>query len=161
MSISMDDVKVLREKTGISLAECRKALEEGVTMEGALEYLRARSGAMAAKKADRELGSHTVASYVHPTGSMGVMVDVMCETDFVSQHEEIRQLVKDIAMQVASMNPRYITRADASEGAEAELVLMEQPFVKDGSFTVQELIAQKIQKFGENIVIAQMTRFGK
>ncbi len=161
MSISMDDVKLLREQTGISLAECRKALEEGTTIEGALEYLRARSATMAEKKADRELESHTVAAYVHPTGSMGVMVDVMCETDFVSQHEEIRQLVKDVAMQVASMNPEFISKTDAPEGTEAELILMEQPFVKDPSFTVKELIAQKIQKFGENIVIAQMTRFGK
>ena len=160
MSISMDDVKALREKTGISLAECRKALEEGGTIEKAMDILREKSASVAAKKADRELGSHAVAAYVHPNGSMGVLVDLMCETDFVSQHEEIKQLARDVAMQVASMRPEYITIAEGGEGAEASLALMEQPFVKDDSLTIKDLVAQKIQKFGENIVIANMTRFG-
>ncbi len=174
--ISIEMVKELREKTGISIAECRKALEEsGGDMAKAIDFLKERSAAVAAKKSDRELGSHAVASYIHPTGGMGVLVDLMCETDFVSQNEEIKILAKDIAMQVASMNPRFIKREDITDAALAEikaeggddlearikeLVLLEQPFVKNGDLSVRDLIAQAIQKFGENIVIAHMTRYG-
>jgi len=178
MTISIEAVKELREKTGISIAECRKALEEtGGDMVKALDFLKERSVISAAKKSDRELGSHAVASYIHPTGGMGVLVDLMCETDFVSGNEEIKALAKDIAMQIASMNPLVIKREDITEEMMAtlkaeleegtdieakikEVTLFEQPFVKNPEVTVQGLIAQAIQKFGENIVIAHMTRYG-
>ena len=160
MAISMEDVKILREKTGISLAECRKALEEGGSLEAAMEVLKERSAAMAEKKSDRELSNHAVAAYIHPTGGMGVLVDIMCETDFVSQNEEVKQLARDVAMQIASMRPEFLRKEDAPEGTENDMILMEQTFVKDPSLSMKELIAQKIQKFGENIVIAHMTRFG-
>jgi len=178
MTISIEAVKELREKTGISIAECRKALEEtGGDMVKALDFLKERSVISAAKKSDRELGSHAVASYIHPTGGMGVLVDLMCETDFVSGNEEIKALAKDIAMQIASMNPLFIKREDITEEMMAtlkaeleegtdieakikEVTLFEQPFVKNPEVTVQGLIAQAIQKFGENIVIAHMTRYG-
>lgn len=178
MSISIEAVKELREKTGISLAECRKALEEtNGDFEKSLAFLKERSAIAAAKKSDRELGSHSVAAYIHPTGAMGVLVDVMCETDFVSNNEEIRNLAKDIAMQVASMNPIAIKREDLTEemteslkseleeGMDLEskikeVVLLEQPFVKNPEIKVGELLAQAIQKFGENIVVSNMVRFG-
>lgn len=178
MTISIEAVKELREKTGISIAECRKALEEtSGDMAKAFEFLKERSAIAAAKKSDRELGSHAVAAYIHPTGGMGVLVDLMCETDFVSQNDEIKTLAKDIAMQVASMNPMVIKRDDLTEemmnnlkaeleqGADLEskvkeIVLLEQAFVKNPELTIQGLIAQAIQKFGENIIIAHMTRYG-
>jgi len=178
MTISIEVVKELREKTGISIAECRKALEEtGGDIAKALDFLKERSVISAAKKSDRELGSHAVASYIHPTGGMGVLVDLMCETDFVSGNEEIKALAKDIAMQIASMDPLVIKREDITEEMMAilkskleegtdieakikEVTLFEQPFVKNSEVTVQGLIAQAIQKFGENIVIAHMTRYG-
>lgn len=175
MTISIEAVKELREKTGISLAECRKALEETQgDMAKALDFLKERSAVTAAKKSDRELGSHAVAAYIHPTGGMGVLVDLMCETDFVSQNEEIKALAKDVAMQVASMNPLVIKREQLTEEQKTALVvegvdieekikevtLLEQPFVKNPEMTVQGLIAQAIQKFGENIVIANITRYG-
>lgn len=178
MTISIEAVKELREKTGISIAECRKALEETQgDMDKALAFLKERSAITAAKKSDRELGSHAVASYIHPTGGMGVLVDLMCETDFVSQNEEIKALAKDIAMQVASMHPLVIKREDITEdmmatlkaeleeGADIEtkikeVTLFEQPFIKNPEMTVQNLVAQAIQKFGENVVVAHMTRYG-
>lgn len=178
MTISIEAVKDLREKTGISIAECRKALEEtSGDMAKALEYLKERSAVAAAKKSDRELGSHAVAAYIHPTGGMGVLVDLMCETDFVSGNEEIKALAKDIAMQVASMKPLVIKRDDITEemmatlkseleaGADIEskikeIALFEQPFVKNPDVTIGGLVAQAIQKFGENVVVAHMTRYG-
>jgi elongation factor Ts len=178
MTISIEAVKELREKTGISIAECRKALEETQgDMDKALAFLKERSAITAAKKSDRELGSHAVAAYIHPTGGMGVLVDLMCETDFVSQNEEIKSLAKDIAMQVASMNPLVIKREDITEDMMAtlkaeleegvdietkikEVTLFEQPFIKNPEMTVQNLVAQAIQKFGENVVVAHMTRYG-
>jgi elongation factor Ts len=178
MTISIEAVKELREKTGISLAECRKALEEtNGDLEKSLAFLKERSAIAAAKKSDRELGNHAVAAYIHPTGGMGVLVDLMCETDFVSQNEEIRTLSKDIAMQIASMNPLVIKREDLTEemmetlkseleeGVDIEskikeVTLLEQAFVKNPEIKVQELLAQAIQKFGENIVVSKMIRFG-
>ncbi len=178
MTISIEAVKELREKTGISIAECRKALEEtGGDMEKALEFLKERSAITAAKKSDRELGSHAVAAYIHPTGGMGVLVDLMCETDFVSGNDEIKALAKDIAMQVASMKPLVIKREDITEEMMAtlkaeleeggdieakikEVTLFEQPFVKNPDLTIGGLVAQAIQKFGENVVISHMTRYG-
>ena len=178
MTISIEAVKELREKTGISIAECRKALEEtSGDMEKALEFLKERSAITAAKKSDRELGSHAVAAYIHPTGGMGVLVDLMCETDFVSGNDEIKALAKDIAMQVASMKPFVIKREDITEEMMAvlkaeleeggdieakikEVTLFEQPFVKNPDLTIGGLVAQAIQKFGENVVISHMTRYG-
>ncbi|MFZ2151733.1 MAG: elongation factor Ts [Minisyncoccia bacterium] len=178
MTISIEAVKELREKTGISIAECRKALEEtSGDMEKALEFLKERSAITAAKKSDRELGSHAVAAYIHPTGGMGVLVDLMCETDFVSGNDEIKALAKDIAMQVASMKPLVIKREDITEEMMAtlkgeleeggdieakikEVTLFEQPFVKNPDLTIGGLVAQAIQKFGENVVISHMTRYG-
>lgn len=178
MTISIEAVKELREKTGISIAECRKALEEtSGDMEKALEFLKERSAITAAKKSDRELGSHAVAAYIHPTGGMGVLVDLMCETDFVSGNDEIKALAKDIAMQVASMKPLVIKREDITEEMMAtlkteleeggdieakikEVTLFEQPFVKNPDLTIRGLVAQAIQKFGENVVISHMTRYG-
>ena len=107
MDISTDQVKVLRDKTGVSIMQCRKALEEaGGDLEKAEVILRKKSGASADKKADRELGAGAIGSYVHD-GSIGAMVLLSCETDFVARNPEFPALAREIAMQVAATNPAF------------------------------------------------------
>lgn len=107
MEISTEQVKVLRDKTGVSIMQCRKALEEaGGDLEKAEVILRKKSGASAEKKADRELGAGSIGSYVHE-GTIGSMVLLSCETDFVARNPEFPVLAREIAMQVAATNPTY------------------------------------------------------
>ncbi len=110
-SISIDQVKSLRDQTGVSIMQCRKALEEaGGDTEKALVLLKKKSGEIAAKKGDRALGAGTVASYVHNTGSVGAMVVLSSETDFVAKNDEFRKLAYDIAMHIAAAKPEYARR---------------------------------------------------
>lgn len=145
MDITSDMVKELRDKTGISVMECKKALTEaGGDMAKALEVLSAKAAASAAKKADRVLGAGTVAAYTHATGQMGAMVLLSSETDFVSKNEEFAGLARDIAMHAAAMKPSNLEE------------LMQQPFIKDPSKTVADLISAATQKFGERV---ELTKF--
>jgi elongation factor Ts len=142
MEISMDAVKGLRDKTGVSVMQCRKALEEaGGDIEKAEVILRKRSGAAADKKADRELGAGAVATYVHG-GEIGAMVLLSCETDFVARNEEFPQLAREIAMQVAATNPSYLAETDIPEDAKeaARAVFIEE--VKDKPADMQEKILE-------------------
>ena len=117
-TITTEQVKDLRDKTGISVMQCRKALEEaGGDTEKAHIILRKKSGELSAKKADRTFGAGVVGAYVHATGSVGSMVTLMCETDFVANNEEFKVLVRDIAMHVTATNPKYGT-SDAITEAE-------------------------------------------
>ncbi len=146
MAISPDVVKELRDKTGISVMECKKALEEaGGDMTKALEILGKRALVMAGKKSDRELGAGTVQSYIHNTGQIGALIMLSSETDFVSKNDEFVALARDLAMQAAAMRP-----LDISE-------LLAQPFIKDATKTVADLISQATQKFGERIEVGMMT----
>lgn len=145
--INTDQIKELRTETGISVAECKKALEEaGGDMDKARAFLRERGTVMADKKADRELGAGTVGSYLHSNGAMGALVVLHSETDFVGGNPEFKSLAADLAMQVAAMMP-----ANREE-------LLTQPFIKDPSRTVDEMVKTAVQKFGERIEIGQMAR---
>lgn len=148
MAIEASAVKELRDKTGISMMECKKALEEAEgNMDKAMELLQARSSVIAAKKADRELGAGMVASYIHNTGQVGAMVLLVCETDFVSKNEEFGALARDIAMHVSAMR---------NEDVEA---LLSEQFIKDPSKTIKDLLAGATQKFGERVEIAKVSCF--
>jgi elongation factor Ts len=119
-SVSMAQVKELRERTGAGVVDCQKALtESGGNVEKAIDYLREKGLAAAAKRAGRAAAQGVVGSYIHGGGKIGVLVEVNCETDFVARTEEFQRLVKDIAMQVAAANPRYVRR-DEVPGAEKE-----------------------------------------
>ncbi|OHA18676.1 MAG: elongation factor Ts [Candidatus Taylorbacteria bacterium RIFCSPHIGHO2_01_FULL_46_22b] len=114
--ITTETVKKLRDQTGISIMQCKKALEEaGGDMEKALVLLRKKGASIAAKKADRTLGSGTIAAYVHGNGSIAALVSLSCETDFVSNNEEFKHLAYDIAMQVAASNPEFLSINDVPE----------------------------------------------
>lgn len=146
--ITTEQIKELRERTGISIAQCKKSLEEASgDMNKALELLRAKGAEVAEKKATRTLRAGAVSCYLHNTGAMGAMVQVNAETDFVSKNTEFRTLADDLAMHIAAMNP-----ANQEE-------LLAQPFVKDPSATVDDLVKQHVQKFGERIEIARFARF--
>lgn len=146
MGISAEAVKQLRDKTGISMMECKKALEAaGGDMDKALAFLGQRSAEIAAKKADRELGAGVVSSYIHTTGQVGAMVLLSCETDFVAKNDEFGSLARDIAMHAAAMRPASVEE------------LMAQPFIKDGGKTITELISGAVQKFGERVEVGALS----
>ena len=114
--ITTEQVKDLRDRTGVSVMQCRKALEEaGGDMDKAVIILRKKSGEISAKKADRKFGAGTIAAYVHATGNVGAMVMLSCETDFVAGNEEFKTLARDIAMHVTATNPKYSTREEITE----------------------------------------------
>ncbi len=116
MIITTEQVKELREKTGISIMQCRKALEDaGGDMEKAVILLRKKGADVASKKADRELHSGRIATYIHGTGTTGAMVEISCETDFVSGNAEFAKMAYDIAMQIVATKPEFLKRADVSE----------------------------------------------
>jgi elongation factor Ts len=148
MEITSEMVKELREKTGVSVAECKKALVEADgDMTKALQILGERATVAAGKKADRTLGAGTVASYTHNTGQVGSLVLLSSETDFVSKHEEFSALARDIAMHAAAMRPANVDE------------LLTQPFIKDPSKTVKDLLSGATQKFGERIEVTQLGIF--
>lgn len=160
-TITPEQIKALREETGISVMQCKKALEEaGGDREKALAILKEKSAEQAAKKADRELGAGVIHSYIHSNGMMGAMVQLGSETDFVSNNPEFRGIANDIAMHVVAMNPAYLKADEAvAAGATAEEALMSQPFIKNGDITVQGLIDGAIQKFGEKVELVRFARF--
>lgn len=123
MNISMDQIKELRDETGVAVMQCKKALEDaGGDMDKARMALRKKSGEIAAKKGDRTLGSGVVAAYIHGNNSVGAMVELACETDFVAKNEEFKQLAYEIAMHVAASNPKYRVESDITEEDKAKAV---------------------------------------
>lgn len=158
MTITTEAIKELRDATGVSIMQCKKALEEaGGDMEKARVILQEYSKAAADKKADRELGAGTVASYIHMGGNVGVIVELMCETDYVSKNENFQNLAKDIAMHIAALGPEALRKEEVtSEEGEA---LLDQPFIKDPSKTIQQMLDEAIQKLGEKVEITRFTRY--
>ena len=144
----MEDIKALREESGVSIMKCKQALEEaGGDMEKAREILREISSKAAAKKADRDLGAGIVQAYIHPNNTIGVLINLSCETDYVAMNEDFIALANDIAMHIAAMIPEAVTD------------LMEQPFVKNPEITIAKLIEEATLKIGERIEVAEFTRY--
>jgi elongation factor Ts len=143
--------------------DAKRALEEaGGDMAKAKGILRERGLAAAAKKSERATNQGMVEAYIHAGGRIGVLVEVNCETDFVAKTPEFQQLARDIAMQVAAMQPLVVEasqRAPEMEGSDEEVVLLSQPFIKDGSRTIGDLVKDAIARTGENIRVARFSRF--
>ena len=153
----MDTIKELREKTGLSLSQIKKALDEaGGDKEKALTILAQYSEAQAEKKADRELAAGVISSYIHGSGTIGVLLELGCETDFVAKNEEFVALAKDLAMHVCAMSPSSVNNED---GAGEESSLLHQSFIKDPSLTVEQRLSSAIQKFGENTKVIRFVRY--
>lgn len=186
-------VKQLRERTGAGMMNCKKALQEtGGNVEEAEIVLRKHGIASASKKASRATKQGLIATYIHPGAQLGVMIEINCESDFVARTDDFRELVHDLAMQIAAADPKFVRREDVAadvlakereiardralaEGKPEKIVdkivegrvnkffeevcLYEQPFVKESSATVEEVIKTKIAKLGENITVARFARF--
>lgn len=130
--INAELVKTLREQTGVSVMQCRKALVEADgDMEKAMLILRKNSAAQAEKKADRELGAGIVQAYIHSNKSVGVLLELNCETDFVAKNDDFNQLAADIAMHIAAMAPEYTSEADISDDLRAKVAEMMENEAKD------------------------------
>jgi elongation factor Ts len=161
---SAEDVKKLRDLTGAGVMDCKRALEEaGGDTDKAVAILREKGIARAEKRSDRETSQGLVESYIHAGGRIGVLVEVNCETDFVARTDDFKQLAHDIAMQIAGIDTTLVVNeqdlpADAEGGVE-ETVLMKQPFIKDGSRTIESLVKDAVAKTGENIQIRRFVRY--
>lgn len=155
MTITTEQVKDLRDKTGISIMQCRKALEEaGGDIEKAQVILRKKSGELASKKADRTFKAGSVASYVHSNTNVGVLVELVSETDFVSKNAEFLTLARDIAMHIAAAKPKFIRKEEITEDevAKAKEVFIEE--VKDKPEAVKEKILQgKLDSYFQDMVL--------
>jgi elongation factor Ts len=189
--ITTEQIKELRDATGISVMQCKKALEEAEgNMEKAIVILQKKSGELAAKKSDRTFNAGTVQAYAHGTGRVATIVELLCETDFVSGNDEFKALARDIAMHITASNPKFLKKEDITEDARAlakevfmkevegkpkdmqdkilegklatyfgEMVLLDQPFIKNPEQTIEALVQAASQKFGEKIAIARFERF--
>lgn len=143
----IDKIKQLRSETGLGVWECKNALEEARgDFNKAKELLKKKGFEKAAKKAERETEKGMVEAYTH-NGKIGVLVELLCETEFVAKNQEFQDLAHDLVLQIASMAPK-----DEKE-------LLNQPFIKDETKTVLDLIREKIAKTGENIKIKRFTRW--
>lgn len=143
MSISTEVIKQLRDATGVSIMQCKKALEEvDGDIEKAKVILQKYSKAAADKKSDRTLASGTVASYIHQGGSVGVLVELMCETDFVSKNEEFKNLAKDIAMHVAALAPQFLRKEDLNE---QDMIAAKEVFAEEVEGKPEELKEKILQ----------------
>ncbi len=154
-------VKQLREKTGAGMMDCKRALEEtGGDSDKAIEYLRKKGAATAAKRAEREANQGVVEAYIHAGGRIGAMVELNCETDFVAKTPEFKQLAHDIAMQVAAMTPRFISREQVSkEAVEKELEIYKAQAVNEGKpAAIAEKVAQgRLEKFFQEFVLMEQS----
>lgn len=148
MDIPISQIKKLRAKTGAGIADCRKALEEtGGDFKKAEELVKSWGLDKAATKSDRAVGAGLVETYIHAGGKVGAMVEVNCETDFVTKTDEFKILAHEVAMQVAAMDPVNIEE------------LLKQEYIRDASKTIEQLVKETIAKVGENIVIRRFMRF--
>ena len=193
MAITVEQIKELRDATGAGVLESKKALTQADgDFDQAVDILREKGLARAAKRADREATEGVIEVYSHLAQRVGVMLELNCETDFVARNEQFKTLAHDLALHVAAMNPQYLDREEVpqeevereldvlraqaeKEGKPshivdqivegrlqkyyAETVLLEQPFVKDETVTVEELIQGAIGVLGENIVLRRFARY--
>jgi len=159
MEVSAATVKELREKTGAGFMDCKKALAEcGGSIEKAVDYLRQKGLAAAAKKADRAATDGAVGAYVHPGGKIGVLVEINCETDFVARTTEFQALLKDVAMQVAAANPRYVRREEVPpEEAEKEKSIYRQQALESGKpeKVVDKIVDGKMERFFSEVCLLE------
>jgi elongation factor Ts len=151
MASSAEQVKKLRDRTGAGVMDCKAALEASQgDVQGAVEHLRKKGLADAAKKAHREAKDGVVASYIHPGSKIGVLVEINCETDFVARTDDFQQLVKDVAMQVAAANPSFVSREEVPGAVvekEREIYRQQMADQKKPPQVIDKIIEGKLEKF--------------
>ena len=193
MAITTEQIKELRQATGAGILDCRKALQQADgDLKQALDFLREKGLAKAAKRATRTASEGVVELYDHGNGRVGVMVEVNCETDFVGRSDAFRKLAHEIALQIAAASPLYVSEEDIPaeelkheeeiaiakareegkpdniiprivEGTlkkyKDDVVLLNQPYIRDESLTIQDLLNENIVSMGESIIIRRFVRF--
>src|SRR3972149_12292610 len=146
MNIRIEDIKLLREQTGAGIADCREALKESEgDLAKAKEWLKKKGLDKASSKAEREVKAGIVGVYSH-VGKVGVLVELLCETDFVARTEDFKNLAHELSLQIASMNPSSVEE------------LLSQEYIRDNSMTVDQLIKSAVGKLGENIQVGRFER---
>ena len=167
--ITTEMVKTLREETDAGIMDCRRALADSDgDMSKAEALLRERGIASAGKKSERETKQGLVEAYIH-NGRVGALVEVNCETDFVARTDQFKQLARDIAMHVVGANPRFLTKEEITDEFRQKeqytdkqleaMTLMSQPYVRDESKTIEQLVKETIATTGENIRVSRFARF--
>ncbi len=161
MDISIELLKDLRQRTGAGVVDCKAALQEAKgNIEAAIDYLRRKGLATAAKKAGRIATDGLVASYIHAGGKMGVLVEINCETDFVAKTEDFQTFVKNIAMHVAAANPQYIRREDVSPEIlerEREIYRTQALDLKKPAKVIDKIVEGKIERFYSEVCLLDQT----
>ena len=157
MEITADQVKELRQRTGIGVMECKEALAECQgDIEKAIAALRKKGAARAQERMDREASQGLIHSYIHMEGKLGVLVEVNCESDFVARNEEFKGLAKNIAMQIAAANPRFVSSADIPEAdleQEKEIIRGQLQDTKKPPQIIEKIVEGKIKKFYEEVCL--------
>lgn len=145
--VPISKIKRLREETGISISECKKALEEAKgDLKKAKKLLRKLGQDIAEKRKEKEIKEGVIESYIHPGKRIGAMVELHCESDFVARSEDFQRLAHELCLQIAAIDPK-------------EIPLLNQPWIRDEKKKIKDLIEQYIAKFGENIIIKRFTRY--
>ena len=186
MEVSIDTIKKLRDATNVSISKCKEALMEADgDIDKARDILREKGTLAASKKQDRELGAGAISSYIHTTGRVGSMVELLSETDFVSGNEDFVELARNIAIHIAAMQPSYLSKEDVPEDVIEQLkvelmeeigetsvpveqilegklnkrlegsILLDQAYLKDQDKTIRNLIEEAVQKFGERVEVGR------
>lgn len=152
MTITPEQIKKLREATGVSVMQCKEALEKADgDIDKARTLLKEQGNAIAAKKSGRDLGAGAVQAYVHATGTVGTLVELLCETDFVAKNDDFKALAYEIALQAAATDDDIV--------AGDRDTFLGQPYIKDPSQTVGDLITGAVQKFGERTELGRITKY--
>jgi len=147
MSVNTIDVKKLREETGAGILDCKKALDESKgDYKKALDIITKKGLAKAAKKLDRSTSQGIIETYIHGGGKIGVMLELLCETDFVARNSDFKKLAHELCLHIVAMDPRNIEE------------LLKQNYVRDMSATIEDLVKKNIARIGENIVIGRFVR---
>ncbi len=163
MTTNTDLIKQLRSRTSAGVMDCKRALDESNgDLDEAEKILKEQGIASAAKKSNRDTDQGVIETYIHSGGRIAAMVEVNCETDFVARTDEFSSLAHDIAMQVAAMDPVAVSSEDPVDGEQSipeDSCLLQQPFIKDPSKSIQDLINETVGKLGENIRVRRFQRF--
>jgi len=163
LDISADKIKELRQKTGAGVMDCKKALTDAAgDFNKACDMLTERGLDIAKKKSERTAEQGLIECYVHTGNHLGVMLEINCETDFVARTQDFKDLAHNIALQISAMSPLYVSKDNIPEGDTADpaaVCLLQQPYIKDPSKTIQDIITETIAKTGENIKVRRFVRF--
>ena len=157
--ISLEDIQKLRNATSMGMLDCKKALEEAAgDMERAIELLRKKGASVAAKRGDNQTAQGYVHAYIHPGATLGVLIELNCETDFVARNEDFKKLAQDICMHIAAMKPLYLNPEEVNQvWLEKEKALMKEQLIEEGKKPefMEKIIEGKVQKLYADVCLLQ------